>query len=392
VKYPSSIYAEIVQFNIGWTYFSKDRFQEAITEFRTVGRKFPESQLMPRVLFNSGDAFFNLKSYDSARVYYQRVVREYPSSPLVTDALAGLQYTSQAQGKPGQAIAEIDTFLTQKPAGLSQEDLLLRKAGILFDEGDYAGALPEYQRLLSSKPRPEVGAKAQYQMGRIYELENNPSRAITFYQRVAGMDSVDNETRPAVALALGLAHLRLKQYRAAAEDLQGFDKRFPDSPLKVEAGYQLGIAQMNIPAYPAALTQFQSIIQSHPEDIFADRSRLQIGHIYLERKEYSSALDTLNVLVNKRGDDLAAEALVTIGDTYLAQKKFRDALQAYHDVIQQFTDYPIKVEKARFGLGQTYERMSDRKQARLAYQEILKSPVDPEVKASAEQRLRKLKK
>jgi TolA-binding protein len=391
VSYPSSIYDEVVQFNIGWAYFSKEQFSEAIPEFRRVMNAYPASQLMPRVLFNTGDAFFNLKTYDSSRVYYQRVINEYPSSPLVTDALGGLQYTYEAEGKPAMAVAEIDTFLAKKPAGLPQEELLLRKGDILFGQGDFSGAVQEYKRLLSLKPDRVVRAKTLQQLGRAYELQNNPAQAMTYYQQVLSEFS-DAENAPAVTLALGIVQVKNKQYRAAMTNLQNFDKRYPESPLTTEAKYHLGVALMNLPDERAAMAQFQSNIASSSENIFADRSRLQIARLHLNRKEYSASVDTLNTLVNRRSDDLAADGLLMIGEVYLAQKKFREALQAYHDVIQQYTDYPLQVERGRLGLGTTYEKMKDNKQARIAYQEILKSPVDLTVKTDVQQRLKKLRK
>ncbi len=389
--HPSSIYSEVVQFNIGWTYFSREQFAEAIAEFKIVRQRYPESQLMPRVLFNSGDAFFNLKNYDSSRVYYQRVINGYPSSPLVTDALAGLQYTYQAEGRPGQALAVIDTFLTRKPAGIAEEELFLRKGDILFGQGNFGGSVQEYQRLLKLKPSPPVAARALHQLGRAYELQNDLAHAIQCYQKVVS-DYSDAESAPAAALALGIAEMKTRQYRSAATALQAFDKRYPESPLSTEVHYQLGVALFTMADFEGALHEFDAVIGSASGNVFADRSRLQIARIYMQRKDYTTALDTLNALVNRRTDDIAADGLIVIGEIYATKKKFREALQAYHDVVEQYTDFPLQVERARWGLGQTYEKMKDRKQARLAYQEILKSPVDPAVKKDVEQRMKKLKK
>lgn len=389
--HPASIYAEVVQFNIGWTYFSKGRFPEAVAEFRIVQQRYPESQLMPRLLFNTGDAFFNLKNYDSARVYYQRVINGYPTTPLVTDALAGLQYTYQAEGKPTQALAEIDTFLTRRPAGIAEEELFMRKGDILFDQGEFGAAVQEYRHILSLKPNAAVESRAWHQLGRAYELQNDPSHAVQCYEKVIS-DFPDAEGATAARLALGIVQIKAKQFRAAAASLQGFEKRYPDSPLLTEVHYQLGIALMNIPDDERALIQFRSVIESAPDNIFADRSRLQMAHVLTQRKDYKISLDTLDALLRRRSDDLAAEGLIMIGETHVAQKKYREALQAYHDVIEQYKDFPVQVERARVRLGEAYEKMKDRKQARLAYEEIFKSPVDPAVQKDVEQRLKRLKK
>lgn len=388
-RYPSSIYAEVVQFNIGWTYFSKERYELAVTEFQKLLRQYGDSQLLPRVLFNLGDAYYNLKQYDSARVYYQRVIKEFPSSLLVADALSGLQYTYAAQGKPEGALAEIEKVMREKPAGAPGEELILKKGDILFGQGDFAGAIGEYQRVVTMKPTQSVKAKALYQLGRAYEQEGNPLRGASFYEQVLS-DAPDSEVVPRATLALGLAHMKAKHYGQAVDVLKGFDRRYPDSPLLTEAQYQLGVALASLPDKNAASDAFQLVIRQHPADLFADRSRLRMAQIDGDRKKNGTAIDTLTAIVNRRNDDIAGEALLMIGDNYLAMKRTKDAMQAYADVIRQYTDFPLVVERARLGEGECYERLRDKKRARSAYESVASSAVDPAVRKEAEARLGRL--
>ena len=389
-RYPSSVYNEVVEFNIGWTYFSKDQFPEALTEFRGVIRDYPESQLMPRVLFNTGDAFYNMKQYDSARVYYQRVLKEYPATPLVPDAMSGLQYTYEAEGRPAGALAEIDTLLRTSPAGSPQEELVLRKADILFGQADFGGAVLEYQKVLAMKPTKTVEAKALYQLGRSYELENNPQQAIPYYERIR-KEFPDAEVAQTAGLALGLAQIKAKQYKPAVSVLEDFERRYPDSPLLSEARYNRGVALSLVPSASEAAAQYAFVIAHHPADIFADRSRIQISRILIGKKEYKAVLDTLNALVSRRNDDLAAEGLLVIAECYIAMKKTPDALQAYKDVYEQYAEYPLFVERARLGAGGCYEKLRDIPKARSAYEAVANNAVDPVVRKDAQERLKRLR-
>lgn len=389
-RFPSSIYAEVAQFNIGWTYFSRERYALAVPEFQTVLNKYGDSQLLPRVLFNLGDAYYNLKQYDSARGYYQRVIREYPSSLLVADALSGLQYTYAAQGKPEGALAEIEKVMSERPAGAPQDELMLKKGDIQFAQGDFAGAITQYERVMTMNPSQPVKAKALYQLGRAYEQEENPLKAASFYERVIS-DAPDSDVVPQAALALGLAQIKARHYTQAVDALKGFERRYPASPLATEAQYQLGVAYSNIPDKMAALGQFQQVIAQHPGDVFADRSRLRTAEIDRDRKRNAAAIDTLSGIVSRRSDDIAGEALLMIGENYLIMKRTKDAMQAYEDVIRQYSDFPLVVEKAKLGEGSCYERLRDRQRAKAAYQGIASSAVDPAVRKEAQDRLRKLR-
>ena len=346
---------------------------------------------MPRVYFNTGDSYYNLKQYDSSRVYYQKVLAEFPSSPLVSDAMTGLQYTYQAEGKPAGALAEIDKFLEAVPEGGSREELIMRKGDILFSQGDYAGAALEYQSMLKLNPPRDLRAKALYQLGRAYELENNQQQAVSYYEEIlANFD--DTETAQNVRLMTGVSYIKLKRYKAAVGVLGPFAGKYPQSPLLAEARYQLGVAGMNIPDRPAAKKQFREVIEKHSDDIFADRSRLQLARMHIGAKEYRMALDTLERIVARRNDDLAAEALLLMGENYLSLKKPADALQAFRDVYEQYGDFPILVERARLGAGESYERLRDNRQAIGLYEKIVENPVDPAMKNDAEARLRRLRK
>ncbi len=390
-KYPESIYGEVVHFNIAWTYFSAEDYHTALGEFNSFMKQHPESQLMPRVYFNAGDSYYNLKQYDSSRVYYQKVLTEFPSSPLVSDAMSGLQYTYQAEGKPAAALAEIDKFLETAPDGGSREELVMRKGDILFGQGDYGAAALEYQSMLKMNPPRELRAKGLYQLGRAYELEDNQQQAVSYYEEIL-RNFDDTEPAQSVRLMTGVSYIKLKRYPAAVTALEPFPAKYPNSPLLSEVRYQLGVARMNVPDKPGAKKQFREVIESHPDDIFADKSRLQLARIHIDSKEYKMALDTLDRIVARRNDDVAAEALLLIGDNYLALKKPADALQAFKDVYEQYGEYPVMVERGRFGAGESYERLRDNRQAIALYELIVANPLDPVIRDEAEERLRRLRK
>jgi len=391
VRFPSSVYNEVVQFNIGWEYFSKEQYAESLPELRAVMLKYPESQLIQRVLFNMGDAFYNLKQYDSSRVYYLRLIREYPSSLLVPDALNGLQFTYEAQGKPRAALAQLDTILGEKTVSTPREELLLRKGDILFGQGDFGGAAVQYQNVLTMKPARSVQAKALHQLGRAYEMENNPARAAAYYAQVFE-DFSDAETAPASAVALGILQTKARQYGEAVSTFEKFALSYQDSPLLAEAEYYHGVALAALADKRAAFAQFQSVISRYPENVFADRGRIRLATLLSDRKDYRSSLDTLTSVVSRRSDDIAAEALIMIGENYLSMKRYTDALQAFNDCIRQYTDFPLMVDRARMGLAGSYEKLRDRKRARTAYEEASKSAVDPKVRKDAAERLKRLKK
>lgn len=390
VSFPSSIYNEVVQFNIAWTYFSLEQYRDAIEEFRMFRHKYAESQLMPRALFSMGDVYYNLRQYDSARVHYQHVIERYPESPLVKEAMNGLQFAYEAEGNPQEALRSIEEMLRSQPKDSVDEELLLKKGDILFGQGDYAGALMEYQHVLELGPGKATNASALWQIGRIYELESNLPLAISYYEQIVNEFS-DLDIAAPVTLGLGVAYMKGREFRKATDVLQDFATRFPESPLVTEASYQRGVALLNLKLDKEAHRQFRLIIEERPSDVFAERSRLQIARLHQDKREFQAALDTLDSIIARRGDDVAAEALLLVGETYLMMKRPREALQAYKDVAEQFTDFPALTERARLGIGDSYERLNERTLAREEYTDLSKNAVDPAVRKEAQERLRRLR-
>lgn len=390
LNFPNSIYSEVVQFNIGWAYFTSEQYDKAIQEFDLFLSKYSESQLMPRVLLNKADAFYNSHSYDSAIVYYKRVIEEYPNSLLRSDAINGLQFTYQAQNKSSEAIAVIDELITKQQGIVSNEELFLRKGDLYFEQGNFAQAVSEYQKVIQMQSSDSIIARALFQLGRCFEYENNPYKAEEYFNQIL-KKYPDSELAPSAALSAGNLLMKQKRWKDAEYYLLMFETIFSNSPHVWEARYNIGVSQLAQKNFNNARQQFEKIILQAPvNEVFAFRSRLQLARILQTKKFYQASNDTLSFIIQNIGDDIAAEALLIMGENFLLLKNPKSALEAFNQVIESFSNYPLLVERALLGSGECYVRLKDRTNARKVYQQILKNPIDPAVKKDAEERLRRL--
>lgn len=391
IRFPNSLFVEVAQFNIGWAFFSNEQFALANDEFNIFEKNYPESQLMPRVLLNKGDAYYNLATYDSARIYYERVIKEYPKSLLRPDAINGLQFTYQAQGKSAEALAAIDAIITDQSDADGTDELLLRKGDILFGQGSFGQAAMEYLKILNLQTNQAVRAKAFFQLGRSFEFENNHTKAIEYFERVYN-EFPESEQAPSSILAIGYLYQKLKQWSESLNQFNKLAERYPNSNLIWEAQYNAGISHLNLKDILNARKVFDKVIANAPaNDFFAHRSRLQIARMLQTQKQYNASNDTLTIIITRLSDDIAAEALLLMGENYLLLKRPKDALEAFNQVVEGFAQYPALLERALLGTGECYERLNDRTKAREAYQLIVNNPIDLSVKKDAEDRLRRLR-
>lgn len=390
-KFPGSIYSEVVQFNIAWTLFTNEQYSLANEAFDKFINQYPESQLIPRVLLNKGDAFYNMNQYDSAIVYYKKVIEEYPTSLLRSDAINGLQFAYQAQGKSAEAISVIEDLISKQNNLSGSEELLIRKADLLFEQGNFGQAASEYLKILSMQANESISSKAIFQLGRCFEYENNTQKAIEYFDLVI-KKYPNSEYAPRSIISLVYLLHRQKKYKESISYLELFETNYTNSPLIWEARYNLGMVLLNQKETEKARKQFERVIAQAPaNEVFAFRSRLQIARMLQSRKLYSASNDTLTIIIQNLSDDITAEALLLMGENFLLLKDPKSALDAFNQVVEGFGNYPILVERALLGSGECYEKLKDRAQARKVYQQILQNPIDPAVKKDAEERLRRLR-
>lgn len=79
-KHPKSDYADNAQYWVGESYYALKQFDQAILEFDTVRRKYPDGDKVPAALLKQGFAFAELGDKVDARLILQELIVRYPES------------------------------------------------------------------------------------------------------------------------------------------------------------------------------------------------------------------------------------------------------------------------------------------------------------------------
>jgi tol-pal system protein YbgF len=80
-KHPRSNLADNAQYWIGESHYGLREFDQAIIEFDTVRRRYPQGEKVPAALLKQGFAFAELGERLNARLLLQEVVEKFPDSP-----------------------------------------------------------------------------------------------------------------------------------------------------------------------------------------------------------------------------------------------------------------------------------------------------------------------
>jgi tol-pal system protein YbgF len=80
VRHPSGSHLPEVHYYLGESYYARERFLEAVSEFQYVIREFPDSRLVRSAYLKSGLSYVALEERNLAERSFQELVEKYPDS------------------------------------------------------------------------------------------------------------------------------------------------------------------------------------------------------------------------------------------------------------------------------------------------------------------------
>ncbi len=389
-KFPDSKYAESSLFTVGFIKFQEGEFEDAITDFRYVLQIYKNSALTPVVFYSIGDAYFNLGMYDSAIVNYRNVLTKYPSSEYVFDAINGMQYSYVAMGKSDEAINLIDRYTSQNP-NLKFSDLIFFKKGeIYYSQRDYQNAKTSYQEFLVKYPRSSLVPEAYFWLGKSSQNLKQDDEAIFYFTKV--FESYPGSESAAVSvIELGKMYEANGNYQASIEVLEQASTKLKDSPRLPEVLFIKGTAYVKMDNIQKAYGTFEELAMYHRETIFADQAKFEMGLIDMAAGRYDAANKNFLDVAEKRTDDLGARSQYYYGLSLFDQAKYSESISALVRVRTVYSQYEPWLSRSYLLLGDCYVKLNDKRQAEEMYRVVVTKHKGNELGEEARQKISKLK-
>ncbi|RKX70543.1 hypothetical protein DRP53_04695 [candidate division WOR-3 bacterium] len=325
------------------------RKEEAFEYLEFISEQNEEIAFMAKII--AGDLALEAADYPTARRFYQRALRYYPQSPDRDRAYLGLGRVALKEKRFEAAIKYfrivIDSFPHSLLKGQAEHELGLAYLGLgkfafargylrksrdyyhlglsFFQEGDYPNAI-KYLTLAPSSEKVErlLGA-AYYRQGE-YEL------------------GIEHFRKAKASKEVARGYLALKKPQAAIDALAEA-KDYDGVLYRAEIRYQIGDYEGALSDYLKALS-----LKDRPEPAYG------AGWALYRLNDYDGAVRYFQIVTGRFPQSpLADDAWLTIGDIYLSQKRYSDALLAYQGVSKTSTCY----QTALFRIGLTYLRQNN---------------------------------
>jgi TolA-binding protein len=180
------------EYEIADCYYQMGNEKEAMTRFKALRTKYPDSSLTAEVMWWLGEYYFRHKDLVLARRYFSSLIQDYSKSPLVTDAYFALASIDVEEDKPREAIEKF-----KKVMALGKTDLAgtaaISIADVYAKMEQYGQALDALKETVARNANlaPFVYPK----MGDIYRTQAQFDEALHWYRKALEIVPVRETSR-----------------------------------------------------------------------------------------------------------------------------------------------------------------------------------------------------
>lgn len=379
-EYPSSRLSDDAHLRMGESYLRLNKPESALSSFKKVLDDFGSSDLAGEAAYWIGDAYVRMRDYENGIKYYMMAFEHYPKSRLRDYALYAVGWAYQTKGEYAIAV----DWYKKLPQHFPQSDLisasLVRIGECFYSLREYRKAIEELTASRKGIRRPEEQGEAEYLIGEAhYHLAE--------YEAARGWYEDFLKTRPDhklardVAYALGWTYLKLNNFLLAEAS---FDRISSGNDATASSAlFRRGVAERLGGKPDEALMTWSELLKRDASGEFSDNALYETGLVHYERSDYAGALGFFEKVTREfPSSDVLADSYRMAGECRVAQSDFRAAKEAFARTVGM-SDVPFDTRaNALYQLGWSQYKLEQRREAIQTFHEFLQEfashPKSPE--------------
>lgn len=392
-NYPNSTLADDALYLAGWIRFQKKDDAGAIEEFRKILSAYSDGDQTVRALYTIGDAQYNLGQTEEALETHRTIITRYPTSSFANEAAKSMQATYIESGRTEEALRIADDVIAANPQSNSAAEQTIVRANIFYSGKNYATAASELEAYLTKYNNSERKDEALLMLGKTYLNMNELPQALQSFQQL----EKEYPKSPLVATSkFDLATYYDKSANATAADslynivMERFEQ---DTAIASRATFERAVLARLRGDSLNAIRYFTIAADNYPGIEYGNQSRYQLA-VYQKRKQQPDSARYHLLLLTKETDTplLAANAWYEIGDLYMREKRFAEAIGPFTKVREEFAGYEDWYTLSLLGLGEALEQSKRYEEAKQTYSVVASLRPDDDYGKTAVSRLKRLEK
>ena len=214
---------------------------------------------------------------------------------------------------------------------------LFQAAYVIGLQKNYSSKIAKLENLITKYPKSEYTDDALYEMGRAYLMMENNGKAISTYKRL-----LDSQ---------------------------------PNSDLARKAALEIGMVHFNGKEYDQAITAFKSVIFKYPGTEESYTALESLESVYIEINDVASYLaytKTLGRTISTKTANREDSISYIAAERQYMNAKYTKAISGLKAYLNKFCAGGRYCTTAQYYLADSYYRTSDKANALIAYQNLLK--------------------
>jgi len=360
-------------YQMGTDAFVRNKMQEAIDYFtQVIDNKSTDATTRRECYYWRAEASYRFREYDAADAD-MRVFLASEGAARSSNYLAGLYtlaYTQFTSQRYTDALHSFQNFLRKADQKSPQyADALNRIGDCYFNARDFVNAESYYAKVISiGKTGTDY---AMYQRGYALGLLKRQSDKISVLDRLVTQFPKSDYADDAL-YEMARAEIARGNDKATIVAYQRLLDSYPNSPLARKANLEMAMIYYNVKNYDNAIAAYKQVVEKYQgsEESFSALEGLESIYIELNRVNeyfaYAKTLGHINVDLSYKEDSIsyvAAEKQYMLAN----YKAAAEGLQRYLDNYCLGGRY---CTNAQFYLADSYYRLSQKKEALKAYQQL----------------------
>lgn len=373
----------LVYYNIGYCYFKRQDFEQALISFRRyiTLEKDHDAKSFADAFNRIGDCLYHDRQYAEAETNYSRAVSLQPSS--ADYALYQKGFVLGLQKNYRGKIQMMDQLIREYPTSQYIDDALYEKGRSYVLLEMYNEGVSSFATLTHQFPQSSLAPKAGVQLGLLYYNADQLEKSIEAYKRVIDKYPGSEEAKVAVQ--------DLKSVYIDMNDISTYAS-YVNS---LGGSMHIEISEQDSLTYIAAERLFtrgdlegarrsmENYLTSFPQGAFSSNANFYLAKIAFDRKQYEEAKQLFTLVLNSGDPKFREESLARKSEIQYMQNDYTSAIITFRE-LQQVAESRENREAAKLGIMRCAQYTGNEAEALEAANGLLKEVnLSPEVEAEA---------
>ena len=323
-------------------------------------------------LFQEGKEFFVQQNYSGCIDKLEAYKKHATDADLIQEADYMLVCSAFEQGRPN-AGELLKNYLDVYPDTRHADDICFRIGSVHFGNGEYEKAIYWLQEANIDVLSPEEQEASSYRLAYSLLQKGDLEKARAYFERIKEIGSTYQEASAYYVAYIDYADGKYNKALVEFEELSNL------SAYQEQSAYYITQIYFIQNKYRQAAESGEDLLKSYPDSDNNTEIYRVVGNSYYHLGNEAKATKALAKYVSEASNPLRSDWYL-LGVCYYNQGKFSDAVRCFGKTVSENDEL---TQNAYLYLGQSYLKLNDKNNARMAFEAAATSSFDEQIREVA---------